>query len=158
MAHWRGAYVAKSHPHTDNAWWPGVFLIIPTALGQFITFGQGYGVRNRGYGGFVDGGFYGNRGSYSYGGARSYYVRGRLLCGIQSQAARIILWENRGAQPYIYEETMTDMTGYFRAKAELNSVVSIGVGGGSTGGWNGFSNGNLMLTINHNCDVNVYLR
>uniref|UniRef100_A0A0K0CY00 Transthyretin-like family protein n=1 Tax=Angiostrongylus cantonensis TaxID=6313 RepID=A0A0K0CY00_ANGCA len=84
--------------------------------------------------------------SFSYGGERNYYVRGRLLCGIQSQAARIILWENRGGQPYIYEETMTDLTGYFRAKAELH-----GVAGGGIGGWNGFSNGDIMLTINHNC-------
>ncbi|KAK6746657.1 hypothetical protein RB195_000121 [Necator americanus] len=76
---------------------------------------------------------------------RSYYVRGRLVCGIQgADGARVSLWEKRGAgTPFVYEEKQIDASGSFYVKAEIRN------GGG---GWNGGnSNGYLTLTINHNC-------
>ncbi|KHJ78971.1 Transthyretin-like family protein [Oesophagostomum dentatum] len=81
-----------------------------------------------------------------FGGERSYHVRGRLVCGIQgAQGARISLWENRGrGTPFIYEEAIADIAGSFNVKAEIRN----GAGFGGSG-----SNGYLILTINHNCEV-----
>ncbi|KAK6010280.1 Transthyretin-like family protein, partial [Ostertagia ostertagi] len=82
------------------------------------------------------------------GGERSYYVRGRLVCGIQgAQGARVSLWENRGGgQPDVHDEDVIDASGTVSLKAEIR---------GSSGG--GFGNGNLMMTIMHNCDGNRQL-
>ncbi|RCN33552.1 Transthyretin-like family protein [Ancylostoma caninum] len=114
-----------------------LLFVLPCALAQFPGFGPGSG-------GFPNGGgFLGSQGLY--GGERSYYVRGRLTCGIQgAQGARVSLWENRGGgTPFVYEEKTVDAAGSFNVKAEIRD-------GGL--GWNGGrSSGYLTLTINHNC-------
>ncbi|VDK68567.1 unnamed protein product, partial [Cylicostephanus goldi] len=83
-------------------------------------------------------------GSGGFIGERSYYVRGRLVCGIQgAQGARVSLWENRGqGSPFIYEEAIVDAGGSFYVKAEIRN--GMGFSGASSGGY-------LTLTITHSC-------
>ncbi|KAL6738132.1 hypothetical protein Aduo_011712 [Ancylostoma duodenale] len=109
-----------------------LLFILPCALAQFPGMGFGAGGMQPGmmYGGGLPGSpmnVYGNR--------RSYYVRGRLVCGIQgAHGARISLWERRGV--------IADAAGSFYVKAEIRSGA----------GWNTMGSfGYLTLTINHNC-------
>ncbi|VDK62216.1 unnamed protein product, partial [Cylicostephanus goldi] len=88
-------------------------------------------------------GFAFGQGSFD-GGARSYQVKGRLLCGVQgAQGARVSLYEiGNGGSPIIYEDKSVDGSGSFHIKAEIRDQ---GFGGGS-------SAGPLILAINHNCE------
>ncbi|KHJ78972.1 Transthyretin-like family protein [Oesophagostomum dentatum] len=117
-----------------------VLTLVPFVTTQFPAFGRG--------GRFNSGGNFGRgfAGESSFGGSeRGYYVRGRLLCGPQGLAGvRVSIWENRGDNsPYVYEEIMTEDSGSFYVRAESRN----------TGGFNsGGSAGQLILTINHNCE------
>lgn len=111
-------------------------------------------------GGFPGGG---GGGGYPGGGGfqneRSYFVRGRLVCGIQgAQGARVTMYEKRGGgQPSIYDEKMVDASGVFSMKAEIRGGGGGYGGGGHGGGFNsggGGGNGDLFLTIDHNCGGN----
>ncbi|KAK6027179.1 hypothetical protein OSTOST_06795 [Ostertagia ostertagi] len=100
-------------------------VVLPFASAQFPGFGQ------RPVGGFGGrGGFNGGGPLFQSGGERSYYVRGRLVCGIQgAQGARVSLWENRagGGQPDVHDEDVIDASGTVSLKAEIR-----GSSGGGT--------------------------
>ncbi|XGW29462.1 hypothetical protein V3C99_008909 [Haemonchus contortus] len=116
-------------------------LVLPLSLSQFPGFRPrpsiGVGGLGSGFGGPGAGAL------FPSGGGRSYAVRGRLVCGIQAaQGARVSLWESRGGgQPNVYDEEEISASGVIGLKAEFH---------GSS--WTGGSNGNLFMTIMHNCD------
>ncbi|EPB66352.1 Transthyretin-like family protein [Ancylostoma ceylanicum] len=95
-------------------------------------------------GGIPGGGIPGGLGSLgSFGPERSYYVRGRLLCGfVPAEGATVSLWDNGEATPVLYEESVVDASGNFFVKAE---ILNGGV-------WNPVNPyGYISLRINHNC-------
>ncbi|EPB67522.1 Transthyretin-like family protein [Ancylostoma ceylanicum] len=79
----------------------------------------------------------------TFGPERSYYVRGRLLCGFMgAEGATVSLWDNGEATPVLYEESVVDVSGNFYVKAE---ILNGGV-------WNPVNPyGYISLRINHNC-------
>ncbi|VDM80762.1 unnamed protein product [Strongylus vulgaris] len=138
-----------------------LLLVLPAAVAQFPPFGRGdrfqegnQGIQG-GTGRFPDlgsilGGFAAipnRQGGFAPGQSvseRSYYVKGRLLCGVQgAQGARVTLYENRnGASPFVYDETTVDGSGSFYVKAETRNE-----------GLNGQSSmSQLSLSINHQCE------
>ncbi|RCN33549.1 Transthyretin-like family protein [Ancylostoma caninum] len=117
-----------------------LMFVLPCAFAQFPGMGLGAGGLQPGmYGGRLPG-----SPMNVYGSGRSYFVRGRLVCGIQgAQGARVSLWERRGGgAPIVYQEAIADAAGSFYVKAEIRS----GAGRNTMGSF-----GYLTLTINHNC-------